>query len=70
MLLICNMIRALPSRSKDKWPQMLHTLTFAYNCTVHESTGYAQFYVMFGRIPKLPVDVMFGNLEGDTDVID
>lgn len=65
-----NMIRALPPRSKDRWSQMLYTLTFAYNCTVHESTGYAPFYLMFGRIPKLPVDVMFGNLEGDSDVID
>lgn len=37
-----SMIRALPPRSKQKWPQMLQTLTFAYNCTAHESTGYAR----------------------------
>lgn len=31
-----NMIRALPPRDKQRWPQMLQTLTFAYNCTAHE----------------------------------
>ncbi len=65
-----SMIRALPPRSKEKWSQLLQTLTFAYNCTAHESTGYAPFYLMFGRIPKLPVDVMFGNAERDCDVVD
>ncbi|XP_038147761.1 uncharacterized protein LOC119787794 [Cyprinodon tularosa] len=65
-----NMIRALPPRDKCMWPQMLQTLTFAYNCTVHESTGYAPFYLMFGRIPRLPVDVMFHNVERDNEVTD
>ncbi|RXN37938.1 Retrovirus-related Pol polyprotein from transposon 412 [Labeo rohita] len=65
-----NMIRALPPRSKQKWPQMLQTLTFAYNCTVHESTGYAPFYLMYGRIPKLPVDVMFCSIERDSAITD
>lgn len=65
-----NMIRSLPPRSKQRWPQMLQTLTFAYNCTVHESTGYAPFYLMFGRIPRLPVDIMFHNVERDNDITD
>ena len=65
-----GMIRALPPRSKQKWPQMLQTLTFAYNCTAHESTGYAPFYLMYGRIPRLPVDVMFHTVERDCDVVD
>lgn len=64
------MIRALPARSKEKWSQLLQTLTFAYNCTAHESTGFAPFYLMFGRIPKLPVDVMFGNVVRDCDIVD
>lgn len=54
-----NMIRALPPRSKVKWLRMLNTLTFAYNCTVHETTGFSPFFLMFGRTPRLPVDLMF-----------
>lgn len=61
------MIRALPPRDKVKWLQMLQMLTFAYNCTAHESTGYAPFYLMYGRVPRLPVDIMFHNDITDYD---
>lgn len=54
-----DMIRSLPPRSKVKWPQMFNTLTFAYNCTKHETTGYPPFFLMFGRTPRLSVDVLF-----------
>ena len=65
-----TMIRTLPPRSKQKWPQMLQTLTFAYNCTAHESTGYAPFHLMYGRVPRLPIDVMFQSAERDCDLAD
>ncbi len=67
-----NMIRALPPRSKVRWPQMLNTLTFAYNCTVHETTGFSPFFLMYGRTPRLPVDLMFESvlLNGETVDID
>ncbi len=65
-----SMIQALPPRDKQQWPQMLQTLTFAYNCTAHESTGYAPFYLMYGRIPRLPIDVMFCSVGRDDDVTD
>lgn len=54
-----DMIRSLPPPSKVKWPQMLQLLTFCYNCTQHETTGFAPFNLVFGRIPHLPIDVMF-----------
>nr|XP_014353254.1 PREDICTED: uncharacterized protein LOC106706600 [Latimeria chalumnae] len=63
-----NLIRALPPREKSRWPQIIQTLTFAYNCTIHETTGYAPFYLMFRRVPQLPVDVMFKNVLRDTEV--
>lgn len=31
-----NMIRSLPAQAKAHWPQMIQTLTFAYNCTIHD----------------------------------
>ncbi|XP_041926157.1 uncharacterized protein LOC121689966 [Alosa sapidissima] len=67
-----SMIRALPPRSKVKWPQLLNNLTFVYNCTVHETTGFPPFFLMYGRTPRLPVDLMFESvlLDGDTVDID
>lgn len=47
---------------------MIQTLTFSYNCTTHEMTGFAPFYLMFGRVPRLPVDIMFGSALRNDDV--
>lgn len=65
-----NMLRALPLQEKHKWHEQVQTLTFAYNATVHETTGYAPFQLMFGRIPRLPVDVMFKQVLHDPVVVD
>lgn len=64
-----NMIRALPPRAKHRWPQALKSLTFAYNCTIHETTGYAPFLLMFGRIPRLPIDMAFSTVLDIPEVV-
>lgn len=65
-----SMLRSLPLKEKHKWPQQIQTLTFAYNATVHETTGYAPFQLMFGRTPRLPVDVMFRQVLYDPVIVD
>ncbi|XP_056243780.1 uncharacterized protein LOC130176621 [Seriola aureovittata] len=65
-----SMLRSLPLAAKQHWAQQIQTLTFAYNATVHETTGYAPFYLMFGRIPRLPVDMVFQQVLKDTNVVD
>lgn len=65
-----SMIRTLPPKAKSKWPQMLQQLTFCYNCTEHETTGFAPFFLMFGRVPRLPIDVLFQNVLLNEDVVD
>ncbi|KAL1264205.1 hypothetical protein QQF64_004560 [Cirrhinus molitorella] len=63
-----NMLRSLPPRPKQKWPQLVQTMTFVYNCTAHETTGFAPFCLMFGRVPRLPVDLMFQSVLQDKSV--
>ncbi|KAM7370275.1 hypothetical protein PAMP_011541 [Pampus punctatissimus] len=63
-----GMIRALPPVEKADWPRRLQTLTFVYNCATHETTGYPPFYLMFGRVPRLPVDVLFRTVLHDSAV--
>lgn len=63
-----GMIRALSPEEKADWPRRLQTLAFMYNCAVHETTGYPPFYLMFGRVPRLPVDVLFHAVLDDSAV--
>lgn len=65
-----SMLRTLPLKEKHRWPQQIQTLTFAYNATVHETTGYAPFFLMFGRVPRLPVDLLFKQVLLDSGVVD
>lgn len=65
-----NMIRALLPKAKHRWPQMLKSLTFSYNATIHQTTGFAPFQLMFSRTPRLPVDVLFRSVLLDDQVVD
>ena len=54
------MLKAIPENQKKRWKEQLPKLAFAYNSTIHKSTGFSPFYLMFGRQSKLPIDFMFG----------
>ena len=54
------MLGTLPPHAKKTWPEWVATLTHAYNCTMTQATGFSSFFLMFGRIPKNPIDVELG----------
>ena len=54
------MLGALSGEEKSDWKSYLGCMTHAYNCTKHASTTYSPYYLMFGRHPRLPIDVEFG----------
>ena len=56
-------------QEKADWKAFIHTLTLAYNCTRHSVTGHSPFYLMFGRHPRLPVDVEFGIHKIGNDIL-
>ena len=46
--------------SERKWNESLNKVLFAYNATQNDRTGYSPHYLMFGREPLLPIDIILG----------
>ena len=55
------MLASTVEEDPSNWEQHLRKVCMAYNTSVHPSTGYAPFYLMFGRLARLPVDIMYGS---------
>ena len=55
-----NMLAKYVSDHQRDWDEHLPLMMMAYRSSVHASTQYTPFYLLFGHEVRLPVDVMFG----------
>ncbi|KZR99859.1 Uncharacterized protein APZ42_004115 [Daphnia magna] len=55
----------------NDWDEFIDFVTFAYNTSRQESTGFSPFFLLYGREAVLPIDVALeNNPEKDLDVGD
>ena len=57
---LLSMIGTLDPNQKGRWQDYISSLTQAYNSSRCESTGFSPYYLMFGRTPRLPIDIEYG----------
>lgn len=58
--MLLSMLGTLENRKKSCWKEYVKPLVHAYNCTRNETTGFSPYELMFGRQPRLPIDLAFG----------
>ncbi|KAL6459833.1 hypothetical protein MHYP_G00315920 [Metynnis hypsauchen] len=56
---LLDMLGTLQDQDKTCWRDHVRPLVHAYNCTRNEVTGFSPYELMFGRQPRLPVDLAF-----------
>ncbi len=54
--------------NENDWDKLLQYVQFAYNTSVNASTKCTPFEMMYGRKPKLPLDLLLPELEMDLEL--
>lgn len=55
-----NMLAAFASKREGDWDLWLDSVVYAYNTSAHESLGMSPYEIVFGRTPRLPLELELG----------
>ena len=53
-----EMLRAYVGKRQNDWDDRLGMIEFAYNNSIHSSSGYTPFYLCYGRHLVSPVNLL------------
>ena len=62
-----KLLCVLEQKEKRRWPQFLPELCWMYNSTPHSTTGFSPWFLLFGREPRLPIDLILKTTEDDAN---
>ena len=65
---LLNMLGTLTPDQKKDWKTYVPAMVHAYNCTKNTATGFCPYYLLFGREPRLLIDMEFGLMRGNQQV--
>ena len=60
------MVGKLDPKRKHRWPDHISSVCHSYNATRSQVMGYSPHFLMFGRTPHLPIDLLFPTVRQDT----
>jgi hypothetical protein len=56
---LANMLSMYVNQEHKDWDEILPYVTFAYNTSVQETTGYSPFFLLHAREPITPIEATF-----------
>ena len=62
-----TMLRLYVDRDQSDWDEWLPLCNMAYNGSVHSSSGYSPFFMMYGRDLRLPVEMVLPSPDFQTE---
>jgi len=64
-LTLNRMLGKMVSDHQRDWDSFLPTVLCAYRASKHESTGFAPYELVMGQKPRMPIDIILGNVSED-----
>ena len=55
---LLEMLGTLEPRQKSDWRSYVAPLVHTYNCTKHETTQFSPYFLLFGREPRMAIDLL------------
>ena len=64
-----NMLAQYVDKNQTDWDLWLPSVLFAYRTAVHSSTGHSPYEMVFGRLPKQPIDFKIPSIQASSKAI-
>ena len=62
---LLGMLATCVGEHPEDWEEYVIKACMANNTSIHATTGFTPFYLMFGREARIPVDLMYGTAESE-----